>query len=761
MDHELGIASEPASRLDGVIAAALLSIDRGEDLDLAALIRGYPDLEGELREFFNDDKLAVHIASLLKDSDSVESATHVVSSDATQPAAPLVIPGFEVQGVVAEGGMGVVYRAVQLSLGRTVALKVLSPAWKSSSERLKRFKEEARLAASLHLSHVLVIHDILDIDDSPVVVMPFIEGCTLRSIIVARRQNPSADEHPLCTEWRGLNTEQYLKRILVLLDKVIEATADLHRAGVLHRDIKPSNILVDTLGNPWLADFGLAQLLATDAPGDEPLGTLGYMAPEQSSGGKVDARTDIFAIGVTIYEALALERPYGKKVISASHQLPRSPSRMQRKLSRDFDAIIQKALDPLYERRYRTIDDFRSDWGRVRQGLLPTIGQVGWTDVFLRRIWANRVIAMTAALVAIAVVITWYFVAPPDNRRVVVIPTNPKCAQIAIAPLDDATGQPTDPVRISDQPSETGEFSFKSVPPGDYLVVGLTANGRFHEVYRHVPAKADITGKYKHQRWLVRKDGAIELPIIKIVDVDHRNMRHYDAVHGFGMGIAAFDPAAARMYETDVSEFWLDTREVTVAEFCKEFPEVRSRLPKEANGDDAMSQVNYEEVLAFLERVGKRPMTEAEYEMAATCGGTTAFPWGDDGTVITDWSFGRVGSAAFDRTPTKPEVHGLYSNVAEWTSSKLANAPLLAMTAKSPDFLKELSNKQLIKGGSYSVALGKAAASDLQLGPRFRHVVDRDQSFPGIGFRGAVSARPHFLKLGNAQSQPGPTEQGR
>lgn len=747
MDPSLELADERTSRLDEVIASVLLRMDQGDGCDLAAVVRSYPDLDDEIREFFGDVEFTARAVSLLKQADSVGSDTCILARDTTETAAPFLIPGYEIEGTVAQGGMGVVYRAVQKSLGRRVALKVLFPSLLSNPQRLQRFKEEAQLAASLHHSHVLVIHDILDVDGSPVVVMPLIEGCDLRALIAARQREPAEGEHPVCTEWRALTPEKYLKRMLVLLDKVIEAAAGLHRAGVLHRDIKPSNILIDTSGNPWLADFGLAQLLNIDVSEGEAMGTLGYMSPEQSGGEKIDERADIFSLGVSIYEALTLRRPYGKQTISKHHSPARPPSQVQRKLSRDFDRIIQKAIDPICEKRYKSVEDFRTDWSRVRQGLLPAAGTVGWMESLIRRIRRHLTIIATALLAVVVAFVTWWISAPADTRATVVLMTKPACAQAAFARLDDITGEPTEPAQISTRASVNGEFKFKGLVPGDYLVVAATADGRFHEVYRHVPEGGDVPGLYRHQRWIVRRDNSIELPLIQLVDVESRKMRRYDDANGFRMGSDTFEPPAAPIYETNVQEFLLDICEVTVGEYCKQIPEARSRLSDKLPDGDAMANVSYDEAIAYLELVGKRPVSEAEYELAATCGGTTAYPWGDDGTVIRGWPYGLVKSCRFDRTPTEPIVYGLYSNVAEWTSSRAPTPPLLQLTARSPDFFKQLSKGQVVRGGSYSVALGAAQDAELNLGPRFRHVVNRAFTLPGLGFRGARSVRPHFLTL--------------
>jgi formylglycine-generating enzyme required for sulfatase activity len=141
-------------------------------------------------------------------------------------------------------------------------------------------------------------------------------------------------------------------------------------------------------------------------------------------------------------------------------------------------------------------------------------------------------------------------------------------------------------------------------------------------------------------------------------------------------------------------------------------------------------------------------MTEAEYEFAATNSGTTEYPWGNDGTIVTQWPFDAVGTPVFDRTLTNPAVLGLYSNVAEWTSSRSASTSVRSsIPAKAIGLLDELNDRQAVRGGSYSVVQGKAIESELQLGPRYRHLVLRNMTHPGLGIRGARSVAPELLTV--------------
>src|SRR4051812_4081046 len=193
---------------------------------------------------------------------------------------------------VGHGGMAVVYKARQETLDRTVAVKVLSEHLATSDEFMQRFTREARTAANMRHPNVITVHDFgQDERGVPYLVLEFIEGATLADLMDA-----------------GLDDA----RIPDLLDQVAAGLDYAHRRGVVHRDVKPGNVLLTEDGRAVLADFGLAWLLEgahlTMAGG--VIGTPEYMSPEQSSGDPVDHRTDVYALGVVLFEMLSGERPF-------------------------------------------------------------------------------------------------------------------------------------------------------------------------------------------------------------------------------------------------------------------------------------------------------------------------------------------------------------------------------------------------------------------------------------------------------------------
>jgi serine/threonine protein kinase len=267
-------------------------------------------------------------------------------ADATveRPGA-MTLPGFEVLGELGRGGMGVVYRARQLSLNRDVAIKVLPPAVAADPHLLARFRNEAAAAARITDAHVLPVFEVIEHQGTPLLILPLIDGSNLRDIIRDRSDYRNGTRTKGLHPWAYLNDQEYLQQVLPVLDQMIDSVTAIHMAGVIHRDIKSSNVLVDRHGNAWVGDFGLARLrdaaLLTQA--GHPIGTPAYMSPEQRAGrSDVDERSDLFSLGATLYETLTLELPFGREGVRRDDVPPRFPSVWQRLLSRDYDACPRR-----------------------------------------------------------------------------------------------------------------------------------------------------------------------------------------------------------------------------------------------------------------------------------------------------------------------------------------------------------------------------------------------------------------------------------
>ncbi len=224
-----------------------------------------------------------------------------------EPSAELLAPGaqlgqYKIETAIGAGGMGVVFRAHDTKLQRPVAIKLLSGDLADAAAR-RRFQREAQMASSLNHPHILTVYDVGEFEGRQYLVTEFVDGGTLKNWL--QRQPRTWED------------------VVELLTGVADGLATAHQAGILHRDIKPDNILVTASGYAKLADFGLAKLEDVLQPGDltrtlsvdqtRPgiiVGTIAYMSPEQASGKKLDARSDIFSFGVVLYEMLAGQRAF-------------------------------------------------------------------------------------------------------------------------------------------------------------------------------------------------------------------------------------------------------------------------------------------------------------------------------------------------------------------------------------------------------------------------------------------------------------------
>jgi uncharacterized protein YndB with AHSA1/START domain/tRNA A-37 threonylcarbamoyl transferase component Bud32 len=246
------------------------------------------------------------------------------------------IPNLEVIELVGQGGMGVVYKGRQPLLDRHVAIKVLRPDFQADGEFQERFLREARTLARLRHPYIVTVFDIGKSEQLYYIVMEFVEGASLRQLLVDRS----------ITE----------RDALEFVPQIAEALQHAHEAGVVHRDVKPENVLVDALGRVRLVDFGLATLFGPNvsrSPDDNRVaGTLGYMAPEQFTMPEtVDHRADVYSTGIVFHELLAGDLP----------RADRLPPSQTAATDPRLDPIVLRATEPERERRYQAARELHSD----------------------------------------------------------------------------------------------------------------------------------------------------------------------------------------------------------------------------------------------------------------------------------------------------------------------------------------------------------------------------------------------------------------
>jgi serine/threonine protein kinase len=365
-------------------------------------------------------------------------ATHATASSlGAQSLIGKKVSHYRVIDIIGGGGMGMVYRAEDLKLGRMVALKFLPEELTSDAVALRRFESEARTASSLNHPNICIVYAIEEHDANPFIVMELLEGETLRTRMAA-------------FEPKALLFNEFFD-IAMQVCSGLEAA---HEKGIIHRDIKPANIFLCKSGGVKILDFGLAKLagdhvgferpeaarastpVATSANGlkkgltrtGTTAGTAGYMSPEQIRREELDTRTDIFSFGIVLYEMAAGQRAFtGETVVdiheSILHQTP-IPARVRNpRLLRGIDAVISKALEKEREQRYQSAAELRNDLARIVRQANPA----------RRRIRQAMAAVVLLALVALG---SWRY--EVYRHRITLAPTD----TIVLGDVDNQTGDP-------------------------------------------------------------------------------------------------------------------------------------------------------------------------------------------------------------------------------------------------------------------------------------------------------------------------------
>ncbi len=374
-------------RLDEVIADYFEAIDSGAPPDPESLLKRHPDLAEELKAFFASDRRLHQLA--VRFSPGISAALG--------PKRGERFGDYEIDGEIARGGMGVVYRARQVSLKRPVALKMILAGRLASDEEVRRFQREAEAAARLDHPNIVPIYEIGDHQGQRFFSMKLIEGGSLAESIE-----------------RGLED---VRAAAQAIETVARAVHYAHLRGVLHRDLKPANILLDSGGQPHVTDFGLAK--AQD--GDRSLtqtgaivGTPTYMSPEQVEGkrGRTGPPSDVYSLGVILYELLAGRPPFKEEssidtLRAILEKEPERPSAMNARVPRDLETICLKCLAKEPGRRYASAGALADDLQRFLAGRPIEARRTSAVERTWR--WCKRnpaLSSMTAAVALLLVVLT-------------------------------------------------------------------------------------------------------------------------------------------------------------------------------------------------------------------------------------------------------------------------------------------------------------------------------------------------------------------
>jgi len=304
---------------------------------------------------------------------------------------------------IGEGGMGVVWKAVDSKLDREVAIKILPDELASDPDRLSRFKREAKVVAGLNHPNIVTLHSVEEVEGLHFITMELVEGQTLTELLPRDGFAPG--------------------KLLEVATPLADAVSRAHRAGITHRDLKPDNIMIDNEGRLRVLDFGLAkaseplgfggntQAATLDAVTEEGkiLGTVAYMSPEQAEGKPVDPRSDVFSLGTILYEMASGRRPFdGDTSMSTIGSIlkdePASVTELNHSLPRHLGRIVRRCLAKDPERRYQTAQDLRNELEELKAEIDSGEHTGGPVATASRPRSSSRLLLFMGAIAAVAIV---------------------------------------------------------------------------------------------------------------------------------------------------------------------------------------------------------------------------------------------------------------------------------------------------------------------------------------------------------------------
>lgn len=333
------------------------------------------------------------------------------------------ISHYKILSRIGAGGMGEVYLAEDTSLNRKVALKFLSDQLSTDETCRVRFRREAQAAAALNHDNIVTIHEVSEHDHRPYFSMEYLPGQSLRDLLKRRSLT--------------------LRESLDIVIGICGGLAEAHRAGIIHRDIKPSNIVIDSRARPKLVDFGLACIRDVEGVTRQGgfVGTVGYLAPEVVKGVQADARSDIFSVGILLYELVTGQSPFLRPTEEATlyaivHEQPERAAKLKPDLHPGIDRVLDRALRKNPDERYQTVDDIIAALKPIRESFGRRASDVGSLSSTARALRSPGLIGISVVVLFFALLVA---LSPEVRRRIAAMfePGVPDEQYLVVLPFSD------------------------------------------------------------------------------------------------------------------------------------------------------------------------------------------------------------------------------------------------------------------------------------------------------------------------------------
>lgn len=537
---------------------------------------------------------------------------------------------YRLEGLLGQGGMSSVYKASDPNLKRTVAIKIIHPHLSTDPTFFGRFEQEASAVAQLRHPHIYQIHDFNQDNGTYYMVMEHVEGVTLEARLKALN---------------NAGQRMSLREATHLMAVICDAVDYAHQRGLIHRDLKPSNVMLNPEGEPILMDFGIARLMsgqnftATGAA----IGTAAYMSPEQARNTQIDHRTDIYALGVILYEMVSGRRPFdGDSFVSVLLQHVNDPVPDIREINRNVPPalaqIVEKALAKDPTRRFNSASEMGNALRSINIGSSQQMRSLsGVMSVPPEPVDPTQVLSPFTSPQAVR-----------PQTQVVPLPT-------VVAPAGPDTGSGTATITAAPAPRGRGRlFLFVGVV-GAILLIGLIVITAVLLLNRGGGRAAETTSQ-----------GMVQIP-------------------GGSYTVGTDNPgdAYAPAQEITLEPFWLDKRETSNVEYAEFLVDVGDVVPSTWSGDTfpagqeayPVQGISFDMATDYCDWLGKRLPTEAEWEVAARGREGFLYPWGDTASAVTlpRSNTYPVGTVSQNRSP-----FGLYDmagNVWEWVTEPYASVP--------------------------------------------------------------------------------------